>query len=443
MSKANVTLPLMVDYEPKGAPRTRVRRRPGLDFSVTGLVFIAMMLFMGLAAINSQANLLFGVFGLMIGILLVSYFISLLVVRRLSVKRNLPDHGVIGRPMPVSYEFHNDKRFWPSLSVCLSEIDGVEGFTKQPMCYMLHAAPGMTAVVPAEFVPKRRGLHDLEHCQLSTSFPFGFIKRATSLRHKDRVLVLPALADVDRRLLNQCRSAEKTGAMMRPKPGGQDEFYGVKEYRSGESPRWIYWKRSARGSGTLVSKQMTQVSPPRIVLLVDTYLHDRSVAQHVLIERTIAMAASLASTALAEGLAVGLYAWSAGEWIGIHPTRGKRQREDMLSILARLSLNRTQDTQSLLDHSGSFLKPGTTAVLVTPRDVQVGLADRVRGAMVVVSAASPMAEAWFRFDPHVDFSTCMPAEQQPTIDAEGTKARRHRGTKAQASISSTLRASVP
>jgi hypothetical protein len=36
---------------------TPVRRRPSLDFSVTGVVYISMMLFMGLAAINSQANL--------------------------------------------------------------------------------------------------------------------------------------------------------------------------------------------------------------------------------------------------------------------------------------------------------------------------------------------------------------------------------------------------
>src|SRR3954469_19934800 len=114
-------LPRWVEYQPNGTPRTRIRRRPGLDFSVTGLVFIAMMLFMGLAAINSQANLLFGVFGLMIGILVVSYFISLIVVRRLNVKRSAPDHGVVGQPMTVRYEFENRKRFWPSLSVCLSE----------------------------------------------------------------------------------------------------------------------------------------------------------------------------------------------------------------------------------------------------------------------------------------------------------------------------------
>jgi uncharacterized protein (DUF58 family) len=404
---------------PNPATATVMHRKPSLDFSVTGLVYCSMMMFMGLAAMNSQANLLYGVFGLMIGILLVSYFISLLVVRRLRVRRIVPDHGVVGVPLAMSYEFHNEKKYWPSLSVCLSELDGAEAFTRQPMCYMLHAAPGMMALVPTEFIPKRRGLQELEQFQLSTSFPFGFIKRAVTVRQKDRVLVLPALGDVDRRLLEQCRSAETTGAPMRPKPGGQDEFYGVKEFRQGESQRWIYWKRSAR-TGTLVSKEMTQVSPPRVVLLVDTYLPNRTVEQHVLVERGIAMAASLASAALADGLAVGLYAW-AGEWVGVHPTRGKRQREDVLSVLARLPLNQQHDAQTLLDEAASFLKPGTTPVLVTPRDVQMGLAERVRGSLVVVSASTEVADAWFRFAPGIDFATCMPAEQQPKMESTGKK----------------------
>ena len=109
---------------------------------MTGLVYCAMMLFMGLAAVNTQANLLFGVFGLMVGILLVSGIISRLVLRRLRVRRVLPDHGIVGRPMPVTYEFRNDKRFWPSLSVCIAELDGVEGFAKQPTFYLLAAAAG-------------------------------------------------------------------------------------------------------------------------------------------------------------------------------------------------------------------------------------------------------------------------------------------------------------
>ena len=76
------------------------------------------------------------------------------------------------------------------------------------------------------------------------------------------------------------RSAEKVGPTMRPHRGGMDEFYGLKEFRTGENPRWIYWRRSAR-TGALVAKEMTQVSPPRLMLLVDTFLVDRSRAMGI------------------------------------------------------------------------------------------------------------------------------------------------------------------
>ena len=74
------------------------KRKPSLDFSVTGLIYTSMMLFMGLAAINSQANLLFGVFGLMIGVLVIAGVISRIVLRKLDVKRVFPDYVVVGEP---------------------------------------------------------------------------------------------------------------------------------------------------------------------------------------------------------------------------------------------------------------------------------------------------------------------------------------------------------
>src|SRR5690606_29564346 len=61
-----------------------IRTRPSLDVTLTGIVYCAMLLFMGLAAINTQANLLFGVFGLMIGVLLISGIISRWVLRHLT-----------------------------------------------------------------------------------------------------------------------------------------------------------------------------------------------------------------------------------------------------------------------------------------------------------------------------------------------------------------------
>ena len=397
------------------ATATVVHRKPSLDFSVTGLVYCSMMMFMGLAAMNSQASLLFGVFGLMIGILLVAGMISKIVLRKLTLHRLLPELAVVGQPTTVTYQFHNGKRFWPSLSVVLAELDGAEAFTKQPQSYMLHAAAKMTATVPIEVMPKRRGLHEMNRYQVSTSFPFGFIKRAVERREKDAVLVYPPLGRVDPKVLSMCRSADVTGATMRPRRGGQDEFYGVKEWREGENPRWIYWRRSAR-TGVLVAKEMTQVSPPKLLLLVDTYIDPlkRTLEAHANVERAIGMAASIASQALEEGISVGLFTWLDGGWNLVPPGRGKRHRRDVLAVLARLPLNTTQETRNLLDASRDATEVGFTPVLLTASEYSVGLGDHLRSGLVVIPATGEQAQRYVRFPDAVDFTRCMPSDQEPS-----------------------------
>jgi uncharacterized protein (DUF58 family) len=403
--------------------KTFIRYRPSFDFSLTGLIYCCIMMFMALAAMNSQANLLFGVFGLMIGVLLISGSISRLVLKRLEVRRVLPDMGVVGRKCAIVYEFINRKRFWPSLSVSMGELDGCEGFTKQPFTYMLHAAAKMTARVPTEVIPKRRGLHAFDRYQIGTSFPFGFIKRAVTRHQNDALLVCPPLAQIDARLLKLCQSADKSGAVMRPKRGGLDEFYGLKEFRQGENPRWIYWKRSAR-TGVLVSREMTQAAPPKLMLLVDTYLPEASLKGYADVERTIAMAASLADHALDAGMAVGLHVWSGREgWITLLPNRGKRHARDVLAALAQLPRNVSHSPRALMDNSREFLKGGATPVVFTPRDIAVARTEAGRGGMLILSATSQEASRWFRFDPNIDFSRTMPEEDgQKTIDRKRRKA---------------------
>ncbi|MBC8106137.1 MAG: DUF58 domain-containing protein [Anaerolineae bacterium] len=391
---------------------TVVRRRPSLDFSITGLIYCALMMFMGLAAINSQANLLFGVFGLMFGILLISISISRIVLRRLTMNRGLPESAIVGLPAIITYELRNEKRYWASFSVTVAELDGGEAFTKQPQAYMLHAAPRTAAIIPSQVTPKRRGLHVMDRFQLSTSFPFGFIKRANERKHHESIVIYPALAEVDPKLLQLMRSAESTGATMRPRRGGNDEFYGLKEFRAGENSRYIYWRRSAR-TGTLVSKEMTHVSPPRIVILVDTFIpqSERKTARHAATERSIAMAASLASHALEQGLTVGLVCWS-GEWVKMKPARGKRHRRDVLAVLSRLPLNTQHDSQQLLAAALELQDSGTTLAMFSPIDATAP-GSRSAGALIVIPAESLQSRRWFRFNPIVDFNHCMPAEQEP------------------------------
>jgi uncharacterized protein (DUF58 family) len=394
----------------EGSRLTLVRKRPSMDCSVTGAVYICMMMFMGLAAMNTQASLLFGVLGLMFGIMLVSGVISKMMLRRLRISRELPEAGTVGEPFGMTYRFFNHKKFWPTFSITLAELDGVEGFTRQPQSYMLHAAARESASVPVELFPKRRGIHALNRYQISTSFPFGFFKRAIERDQPDTVVIFPPVARVDPDVLAMAMPAEKTGPTMRPKRGGADELYGLKEYRRGENPRLIYWRRSAR-TGVLVSREMTQVAPPRLLILVDTYLSRRTRSQHALVETAIAMAGSVATLALEQGLSVGVQAWADG-WHGIAPTRGKRHRRDVMTLLARLPVNQSMDAQALLESAQEITEQGTTLMLFTGRNLELGLNEKLRGNMVVISAANAQFTGMFKFNPEVKFDRCWPPDQE-------------------------------
>ena len=310
--------------------------------------------------------------------------------------------------MRATYEIANRKRYWPSLSVSIAELDGVQGFSRQPQCYLLHAAPQTSASVLVEMLPSRRGIHHFDRYQLATGFPFGFVKRAIIDRRKEHVLIYPALGQMDDRLLERCRSAELTGSTVRPRPGGMDEFFGVKQFRDGENRRSIYWRRSAR-TGVLVAREMTRVAPPRLMLLLDTFVETGTVEERGLIERAIAMAATLASSTLEQGLSVGVFGWQGG-WASIAPARGKQQRADVLSFLARLPANREAQLESLLEECHSTLKTGVTPVLATPRNIQMGMLDEQRAGMVVISSNRAAPRQYFQFPASIDFENCSPLD---------------------------------
>ena len=166
---------------------------------------------------------------------------------------------------------------------------------------------------------------------------------------------------------------------------------------------------------------MTHVSPPRFMLLVDTHVGPSpNLELQIAVERTIAMAASLASEMLQQGLPMGLLVWSDG-WRYLPPNRGKRHYRDVLSMLARLPLNKSFNLRALLDQSFRHQKSGTTAMLMTPHQLQLGLGDYAHGGLFVFSPDSEQTKKWFTFAETVDFTRCMPVDQQIEGGSEGVK----------------------
>ena len=102
------------------ARRVAVERfREQFDYDVTraGIVYALVTLVIAIAALNTGNNLLYIVVAAMLAAILVSGYVSAVVLRYLELEIELPEHVFAGRPVLGRIVLHNPRRWLPSFSV--------------------------------------------------------------------------------------------------------------------------------------------------------------------------------------------------------------------------------------------------------------------------------------------------------------------------------------
>ena len=179
----------------------------------------------------------------------------------------------------------------------------------------------------------------LNRVRISTNFPFGIIRRSIIVSQPGRVLVYPRLYRLRRDLLASTASRDPMGGRMSRQAGGSEEFYGLREYRYGDSMRRIDWKRSAHAR-KLLSREMTRPSPPKLMVMLDLRRRDDEPDEEA--ETAISLAASVICEAHLQGYAVGL-AVAGAEAPMLLPRRSWWHRGQLLHALAELDLEPSPD----------------------------------------------------------------------------------------------------
>ncbi len=319
------------------------------DVNRTGIVYVAITLLVGVAAIIRPNNMLVWVFGLMLTLIAVGGLVSGAALYRMSLRRLDPSHGRVGRPMVVRYAVRSGSRRMPLFDVSLRELSGAEAgdwstFSGPEAAWLMHAAPGETAHAESVLVPMRRGRLRFERFEASSSFPFGLLRKSVQVEQPMETLVyprtVPLAAGAIERLLGTGGEGDRPGRSL----GSFGEFAGVREYLPGDSLRSIAWKRWIHDERPVVV-QRSLPAPRRMILVVDLRrpTSDLRVADGVdprdAEERSITLAASLAESALDLGVEVGLRL--PGTDLTELPMRGGRRHLDrLLSHLAAIELDR-------------------------------------------------------------------------------------------------------
>lgn len=281
------------------------------------LAFTAIVV---LGAINTQNNILFWVVGVLLTVLTVSAVWSHLAIRGVEVQRLDPRHGAVGESLALRYRVTNRRRWLPVFNLTIEERPGGAhanwGTQMQAArAWVMHIGPGDTVHGEAVYWPAARGEIRLDRLTVSTRFPFGLIRRQRHFTQPMHTLIYPRRYRLTRRVMDSIVPIGPLGMKLSSRPGGGDDFFGVREYRAGDSRRMIAWKRSAATpSGDLLVIDRTVPSPPRLRFVLNLIqsteqLQARLGNEHdarELQERAISLAASFLDEASGRGFEVGL-----------------------------------------------------------------------------------------------------------------------------------------
>jgi uncharacterized protein (DUF58 family) len=228
-------------------PRQLMRRRRGRRITVEGVIFIALTFLIGLAAYNTGTNPLYLILAMMLSFLIVSGVLSSISLRKIEVDRVVPHHITAQEEFIVHLTMTNRKRLFPSYSLRI--VDCLKTGEAVGVCFILKVPRNTRFKCSYTCRFPRRGVYTLHRLSVSTQFPFGFFERSVATIVPRDVIVYPEIVDIKRYIHQSQIDFGEYDAM---KKGLGTSLYGLREYVSGDSARFIHWKVSAKSRKLMV-----------------------------------------------------------------------------------------------------------------------------------------------------------------------------------------------
>ena len=373
------------------SPTRDARPRRRYHFGQGGLLYVFVTLLIALGAFNSQNNLLYWTFGFALALILVSGIISGTMLMGIRVEREWISSASAGETVRIRYRIRNVNRLFPAFALTIIE----EGFDESPtrpsllarvlgrkstaphqpsiflppVAFVAHVGAGETVHSEARVLARHRGAATFSAFVVSTSFPFGLMRKSIRVPHHAATVVTPLAATVDLELAGGGRRTGPSGFSAR-RSGRGEEFFALREYVSGDSQRDVAWRASAK-RGSLLVRQFAAPAPHRLWIVLHLRTRPGSNADD---EQAIRVAAGLARLAESRGveyaLAVPLHR------LLVHPRRGDGHFARLMTDLGLLDLGPDDGRGARCAFPPQATGAGSSCVVVYSGAIDAGFAPR-------------------------------------------------------------------
>jgi uncharacterized protein (DUF58 family) len=205
------------------------------------------------------------------------------------------------------------------------------------------------------------------------------------------LFILPPTLRLRRVAIRPRRTRVYSGVIPARQGGTGVEFFGVRDYQTGDSPRRINWHATARHQQGIYSNEFEQERVVDVGIVLDGRRPTNVFGQRSIFEHSVLAAAALTDAFLNTGNRVGMLFYGK-QSVWILPGYGKYQSERILHDLSRCREGDSMAFTSLFV-PGHLFPPHSQLVLISPlatADFNFLAELRMRGYHLLVISPNPV-----------------------------------------------------
>ncbi|MCC6259753.1 MAG: DUF58 domain-containing protein [Anaerolineales bacterium] len=312
--------------------------------------------------------------------------LNISIERKLSHERAAPDAEVT---MTLIIQNHGD-----ALEELYLEDQLAEKITARPnSTRRLIRLPKNSSYAWSYTLFAPRGTYNFDAISAEARDPFGLMRRSASFSAPAQLFIFPDLRRLKTAAIHPRKTRVYAGQIAARAGGSGTEFFGVREYQPGDSPRAVNWRASARHAEALYANEFQQDRVADVGVVLDARdLTNLFQGKHSIFEHSVTAAAALSDVLLAQGNRVGLLVY--GSYLSwTLPGYGKIQREKIMRGLAKAATGSSSVFAGLEHLSSRMFPPQSQIILVSPlahSDLDAIIQLRAKGYQILTLSPNPI-----------------------------------------------------
>jgi uncharacterized protein (DUF58 family) len=230
-----------------------------ISINKAGYLYIVLTILIGFSAVNTGNNLVFIVTSALLSYMLVSGIFGRRNIYQPEVAITFPEEVFAQTDSFASVTVENRRRWVPHFLLTISAGGGSAFFP------FVGVGSAESRHIPVQF--DKRGRHRLDGVTVSSSFPFNFFTRFRQVRSSFHLIVYPRPVRCDLAQVLGGRTPAR-GEEPLNKPGYDSDILSIRNYVSGDPPKYICWKSTAK-TGALKTKELSAIAQRQVLIDFD------------------------------------------------------------------------------------------------------------------------------------------------------------------------------